>query len=181
MSSISFGIAGAPAAQAADRPQGSTTGGAKVAAESSNMTKAVWRWRRLGGVAVAIVLLAAGGTWHLMLSPWGYEPPAGLAPIEEGVPHRVFAFGTLRNPLVRGLVIGRHAPTQAAVLPGHAKVGLDVRPQPGAQTAGEVFVVEAGELRRLDRYERLGLRYERVELELEDGGPAWVYRRLARP
>lgn len=152
-----------------------------MAEESSNKTQAVRRWRRIVGVVVTLVLLAAGGTWYLMLSPWGYDAPPGLAPIEQGVPHRVFAFGTLRNPLVRGLVIGRHAPTQAAVLPGHAKVGLDVRPQPGAQTAGEVFVVDAGELRRLDRYERLGVRYERVELELEDGRPAWVYRRLAQP
>jgi hypothetical protein len=38
--------------------------------------------------------------------------------------------------------------------------------------------VSTSELRRLDRYERTGQVYERVELTLDDGEPAWVYRML---
>ena len=32
--------------------------------------------------------------------------------------------------------------------------------------------------RRLDRYKRLGIRYERVEATLDDGRRVWVYQRL---
>jgi gamma-glutamylcyclotransferase (GGCT)/AIG2-like uncharacterized protein YtfP len=134
--------------------------------------------RRTALVLAVAAALLAGWLWVVLLSPWGYTPPAGLAAIDEGVPHRVFAHGTLRRPLVRRLVIGRHVPAEPAVLPGYRRQGLDVLPQPGARTAGEVFVVDAAELRRLDRYERLGLRYERVERPLDGGGAAWVYRRL---
>lgn len=130
-----------------------------------------------GGGAV----LLTGWLWFALLSPFGYAPPPGLAAIEEGVPHRVFAYGTLRNAVIRWLVIGRHAPTRPAALRDYRREGLDVRAQAGARTEGAVFIVDAEELRRLDRFERLGVRYERVEMRLDDGGPAWVYRRKAAP
>jgi gamma-glutamylcyclotransferase (GGCT)/AIG2-like uncharacterized protein YtfP len=135
-----------------------------------------WRHVLVGLLSVAALLL--GSLWMRVISPWGYTPPPDLAPIAAGVPHRVFAYGTLRRPVVRWLVIGRHAPTEPAALAGYLRQGLDIVPQAGARTAGEVFVVDADELRRLDRYERLGVRYERLAVTLEDGSTAWVYRLL---
>ena len=38
--------------------------------------------------------------------------------------------------------------------------------------------MDADELSRLDRYERLGIRYERRTITLDDGTRAWVYLRL---
>jgi len=131
----------------------------------------------IGAIAVAL----SAWLWFSMLSPWGYDPPPGLPPIAENEMHRVFAYGTLRQPLVRWLVIGRRAPTQSATLPDFHKQGLDVVPQAGAYTQGDVFVVDAEELQRLDRYERLGVRYQRSRLLLLSGNPAWVYQRLEEP
>ena len=121
--------------------------------------------------------LLLGWLWFSLFSPWGYTPPPDLSPIEEQVEHRVFAHGTLRYPVVRRLVIGRQVPAQPAILPGHRRERLNVIPEPGACTPGKVFVVEAAELGRLDRFERLGVRYQRIKLLLEDGEPAWVYQR----
>lgn len=140
--------------------------------------RAMRRWKVVGLTVAAVIVLGAGWLWLSMLSPWGYTPPAGLPAIEAGGPHRVFVYGTLRNPAIRWVVIGRHVPTASAVLEKYRKEGLDLRAQADARVEGEVFVVDADELRRLDRYERLGVRYERVELELADRTPAWVYRRL---
>jgi hypothetical protein len=38
-----------------------------------------------------------------------------------------------------------------------------------------VLAVSPEELRPLDRFERLGIRYHRTELRLDDGRSAWVY------
>lgn len=138
---------------------------------------------RLRLFAVALLVGGAvglGGLWFTMFSPWGYAPPSGLPAIEANVPQRVFVYGTLRNVFVRWGVIGRHVPTEAAQLPGYRKQGLDLRAQSGASVDGEVFVVDAEQLRRLDRYERLGVRYERIERALQDGTVAWVYRRIVQ-
>ncbi|MCF8055522.1 MAG: gamma-glutamylcyclotransferase [Desulfocapsa sp.] len=91
---------------------------------------------------------------------------------------RVFTYGTLRQPAVRWLVIGRLTPAQPATLPDFRKQGLNLVPETGAHTPGEVFVVDAEALRRLDRYERLGVQYQRSRLILASGATAWVYRRL---
>ena len=133
-----------------------------------------------------IVLAAAAGVlvtgiwlwWHL-LSPYGYQPPADLVPAYRGDQQQVFVYGTLRNPVLFWLVTGQTRETRPAVLPGYRKQGLDVVPAPGEQADGLVFEVDTTTLRRLDRYERLGLRYDRVELTLSSGETAWVYRRLA--
>lgn len=120
--------------------------------------------------------------WLSLLSPWMYSPPPGLPVIDESAEHRVFAYGTLRFSALRWLVVGRRTPSQPALLPGFRKEGLDVQPARDAQTRGgvlgEVFEVSPEELRRLDRYERLGVRYERIAITLDDGQEAWVYRRL---
>jgi len=116
--------------------------------------------------------------WFSLLSPWGYVPPAGLTQNAQGDAHLVFAYGTLRHPAVRWLVIGRVTPAQPATLPGSRKQGLNLVPQADAQTRGEIFVVDADELRRLDRYERLGVRYQRSRVRLASGMTAWAYQRL---
>ncbi|MBU1187444.1 MAG: gamma-glutamylcyclotransferase [Gammaproteobacteria bacterium] len=116
--------------------------------------------------------------WWTLFSPWGYAPPADLPPMDAAVQQQVFAYGTLRQPLLRWLVIGRLPEVQPAVLPGFRKQGRNVLPQPGAMTRGVVFAVSAGELRRLDRYERLGVRYQRRQLPLASGRSAWMYLRI---
>jgi len=125
------------------------------------------------------VLAVVGWLWFSLFSPWGYDPPADLQPIDQGATHQVFVYGTLRQPIVRRLVTGRSIPTQPATLPDFFRQGLDLRPRAGAETPGEVFVVDADELARLDRYERLGVRYERNKETLGDGETAWVYTRLS--
>ena len=135
--------------------------------------------RRLAAGAVVSALLGAGALWFALLSPFGYRAPEGLAAIDETRTHRVFAYGTLRNPVVRRVVVGRWTHALSSSLPDHRRVALDVLPEPGARTDGLTFEVSAEELRRLDRYERVGIRYERIEKRLDDGQNAWVYRRIA--
>lgn len=143
-------------------------------------TSTARRLRRIAAALAVGLALGAGSLWYRMLSPWGYTPPPDLPQIEAGVAQRVFAYGTLRNALVRRIVVGRHVRTGQAELPGYRKQGLDLRAQAEASVEGEVFMVEADELRRLDRYERVGVRYERFEGVLGDGSRAWVYRRIER-
>lgn len=134
-------------------------------------------------LAVVIVLalsplVLAGWLWFTLLSPFGHHPPDGWPDISVDHEHRVFAYGTLRRPWVRWLVTGQRFESQPAILPGYRKHGLDIIPDPAAHTPGVVFIVSPDALRRLDRYERIGVRYERVVLRLSDGEPAWVYRRI---
>lgn len=117
--------------------------------------------------------------WFGVLHPVGYSPP-GSPQVEEGVRYRLFVYGTLRNPLIRWLVIGRRVDTRSAWLPGFERDGLTIVSRSGARTPGEVLEVDAEAMRRLDRYERLGERYERVRVRLEDGERVWAYRRLSQ-
>ena len=124
------------------------------------------------------ILVLLAWLWFSLFSPWGYAPPPGLPPIAQDETHQVFAYGTLRQPLVRWLVLGRRVATHEAALPGFRQRGRNVVAQAGALTRGEVFTVDADELRRLDRYERLGIRYRRSRQQLTSGTSAWVYQRL---
>lgn len=126
-------------------------------------------------ITAGIVALAAVGAGQLWL---GYEPPPEYAAIDEDRAHRVFAYGTLRNGLLRRIVVGRAVDTRNAVLPGYRKVGLDIVPDDAERVEGELFEVSVDELRRLDRYERAGIRYDRTWMGLEDGLMAWVYHRI---
>lgn len=116
--------------------------------------------------------------WWVLFSPWGYVPPEGLPAHPEAGLQAVFVYGTLRNGLVRRIVVGRAVESAPASLPGYRKVGLDLQPAADESVPGERLVVTTSELLRLDRYERLGIRYERVQRVLADGSEAWVYRRL---
>jgi len=131
----------------------------------------------LGGLLISTSLALAGWLWLTMLSPFMYDRPAHLEPVAEG-PHHVFVYGTLRYALVRWVVMGRAGEARPATLEGFQREALDIIESPQASVEGDIIKVSAEELARLDRYERLGLRYERVRLALADGREAWVYRRL---
>lgn len=131
----------------------------------------------LSGLLLSTFLAVAGWLWLTMLSPFMYDRPEHLEPVAEG-PHRVFVYGTLRYAIVRWVVMGRAGEARPATLEGFQREGLDIIESPQASVEGEIIKVSADELARLDRYERLGLRYERVRLDLADGREAWVYRRL---
>lgn len=142
------------------------------------MAKMVW-FKRLVIISAAGLLGIAGWIWLTMLSPWFYERPDDIADIEQRT-HQVFVYGTLRYAPVRLVVIGSFGNPEKAVLEGYQRNGLDLSPQPGSKVEGLLLRVDADELARLDRYERLGVRYERVEITLEDGSRAWVYLRLSK-
>ncbi|TVT57952.1 MAG: gamma-glutamylcyclotransferase [Azoarcus sp. PHD] len=127
------------------------------------------------GAAVAV---ASAYLWFQLLSPYGYLPPPGLAVIDVTRAHRVFAYGTLQYRPVRWLVMGRGAEARRAQLSSFDVAGLNIVPDATARVDGVVFEVSATELGALDRYERRGIRYARVEMDLDDGQAAWVYRRL---
>lgn len=136
-----------------------------------------WTWGLLA-VSLTLLLGTALYLWLVLLSPFGYQAPENLPALDPNREHRVFVYGTLRRPLVRWLVMGDRLEPKPAVLPGYQKEALDITPDSDSQVEGLVFKVTPEQLRRLDRYERLGLRYDRFLLELEDGSRAWVYQRL---
>lgn len=136
------------------------------------------RARHLALAALMAMLAVLGWLWLTLLSPFTYERPDHLPAIEEGR-HAVFVYGTLRFAPIRWLVMGRAGETEPAVLEGFRRDGLDLSEAPGERVEGEVIVVDADELQRLDRYERLGLRYERVPMRLADGRRVWLYRRMS--
>ncbi|MFG6177267.1 gamma-glutamylcyclotransferase family protein [Halomonas sp. THAF12] len=131
----------------------------------------------IGLPLLASPLAVAAWLWLTLLSPWTYERPDHLAPIGEG-PHALFVYGTLTHAPVRWLVYGRTGEPTAATLEGYRRTGLDLTPSPGDRVDGLRLTVSADELARLDRYERLGVRYRRVRVTLSDGDDVWVYRRL---
>lgn len=136
--------------------------------------------KRLLALCAILLLGLAGWLWLTMLSPWFYERPDDLADIEQRS-HHVFVYGTLRYAPVRWIVMGGSGDPQAANLEGYQRNGLDLSPLPDSQVDGLRLRVTADQLARLDRYERLGIRYERVEKQLADGTRAWVYQRLPNP
>lgn len=130
-------------------------------------------------ISIAGLLLLAVATWLwlTMLSPWLYSPPDDVQPVEQRT-HQLFVYGTLRYEAIRWIVLGVSGKPKAAVLKGYQREGLNITPQPESQVEGLKLTVTHQELARIDRYERLGVRYERVEKQLADGSSAWVYVRL---
>lgn len=131
-----------------------------------------------------ILLLGSAGVvalylWVQLLSPFGFEYPEDMAPeaTESGY-HKVFVYGTLRFAPVRWVVKGRAGETESHTLSGYRKTGLDLQVNPDSEVEGYLLRVSDEELRRLDRYERLGVRYERRTVQLDDDRQAWAYRRL---
>lgn len=136
----------------------------------------VWLKRLL---LIGLVLLAGVATWLwlTMLSPWFYERPSSLPEIEPRS-HQVFVYGTLRHAPIRWAVMRASGNPQTAILEGFERQGLDLSPNEDTNVEGLLLTVNAYQLARLDRYERLGVRYERVQQTLADGTSAWVYLRL---
>lgn len=135
-----------------------------------------WLKRLLVGSTILAIGIA-GWLWLTMLSPWFYERPAHLPDIEQRT-HHVFVYGTLRYSAVRWLVMGASGKPEPAQLNGFERDGLDLSPSANSHVEGVVLTVTTDQLARLDRYERLGIRYERIEQTLDDGTTAWVYVRL---
>ncbi|PMR75613.1 gamma-glutamylcyclotransferase family protein [Billgrantia endophytica] len=134
------------------------------------------RYLLAGMVALPFAVLA--WLWLTMLSPFTYDRPDHLPDVDGG-PHEVFVYGTLRFAPVRWVVMGRAGETRSAILEDFRRDGLDIAEAPEEQVEGKVVVVSDRELERLDRYERLGIRYGRMNRRLADGSEAWVYQRLA--
>lgn len=138
--------------------------------------------RRAGLPALLLALVTGLGviTYYTQIQPGALIPvdPIEIVMPEEEGPHRIFVYGTLRSPFVRFVVTGRVRAQEPATLPGFRRIGRDITYDPDTAVEGYVIYVSTAELRRLDRYERTGQRYERVELILDDGEPAWVYRML---
>ncbi len=87
----------------------------------------------------------------------------------------VYAYGTLQEPDVFRLIVGRSIAGAAALLEGHARFRLrnKVYPaivaQPGQSVPGLLYTgVTTAELARLDEYE--GPLYERRELRVSSAG-----------
>lgn len=93
----------------------------------------------------------------------------------------VFGYATLANPVVRTVVTGRWHRTSTAEIEGVERIGRNLVPLPEGRVEGRVFSVGPQELRRLDRFEQTGLRYERDLVGLDDGREAWVYRMISIP
>jgi gamma-glutamylcyclotransferase (GGCT)/AIG2-like uncharacterized protein YtfP len=127
---------------------------------------------------IILVLAISSWGWWIFVSPFNYSSPISTAVEINAGEQRVFAYGTLRNPLVRLLITRELTDPAPAHLPGYRKQGLDIIEVESAKTDGVVFTVTPQGLRRLDRYERVGERYHRLQLTLADGKPAWVYQRL---
>ena len=130
-------------------------------------------------ISIAGLLLLAVATWLwlTMLSPWLYSPPDDVQTVEQRT-HQLFVYGTLRYAAIRWVVFGGSGNPETAVLEGYEREGLNLTPQPEGHVDGLKLTVTHQELARLDRYERLGIRYERIEKQLADGSSAWVYVRL---
>lgn len=141
------------------------------------MAKTVWLKRLIIVSGLGLFGLVAW-LWLTMLSPWFYERPEDLPDIAQRQ-HKVFVYGTLRYAPVRLIVMGSFGNSETAVLEGYQRNGLDLSRQPESDVEGLVLHVNPTELARLDRYERLGIRYERIAITLRDGTRAWVYLRLS--
>ncbi|EPC04432.1 hypothetical protein L861_03660 [Litchfieldella anticariensis FP35 = DSM 16096] len=133
------------------------------------------RYLLLGTTGTTLAVF--GYLWLTLLSPFTYHPPEGLPTIKSGE-HQVFVYGTLRYPLVRWLVYGRTGNPEPATLEGYRRKALDLATAPKGKVEGLLLRVSAKELARLDRYERLGIRYERTRETLSNGQQVWAYRRL---
>lgn len=134
--------------------------------------------RRRFAIAILMILVVAGGLYYSQIQPGGMRAPsvAVMARLEREAERPVFAYGTLTSPLVRFVVtLGVQDPRPAS-LEGYRRVGRNILPDESGVVEGVLFEVTPGELRRLDLYERVGTRYERVLVDLANGSTAWAYR-----
>jgi gamma-glutamylcyclotransferase (GGCT)/AIG2-like uncharacterized protein YtfP len=94
---------------------------------------------------------------------------------------RLFAYGTLQDPVIQSAVLGRTLEGQPDALPGFRKstiaFGKAVYPfvvaDESGSVPGTVYAVTAEELAVLDHYETSA--YRRFRVTLASGLEAWVY------
>ncbi len=97
----------------------------------------------------------------------------------------VFVYGSLKRGQANHHQLAGSRFCGAAQLPGLALYDLGPFPmaiacnEPGAWLHGELFAVDATQLRALDRFEGAPRLYQRQRHVLSDGRPVWVY--LGRP
>lgn len=132
-------------------------------------------WPVWAGLALLLVLATFVSIRHAPFYLPDIGPPA-MAEVEGKV--GVFGYATLSNPVVRLIVVGRVVPASPARLEGFRREGRMLVPDSDAVVDGRLFKVGSDGLHRLDRYERLGERYERLTMTLADGTEAQVYMRL---
>jgi hypothetical protein len=134
--------------------------------------------RRLLVPMLIVVMLLGGGSWSVRHAPFYLPTIENRLPVESDEELRVFGYATLTIPLVRLVVAGRPLPSSPATLSGYSRDGRALHRDVDGQVEGRVFDVTLNDLHRIDRYERLGTRYDRVEMVLDDGKPAMVYMLL---
>lgn len=86
----------------------------------------------------------------------------------------VFVYGTLTNPIIRSIACWCFTGATPVDAPGYQKVGLDIVVDEQEVVTGKIIQVSPQELRRLDRYERVPVRYKRERIIIADT-EHWVY------
>ncbi|MET3451007.1 gamma-glutamylcyclotransferase family protein [Curtobacterium sp. 1544] len=148
-----------------------------------------------GSVLGVVGLLHLGLTGLAGALVWTASPTISREPIERpvaGTAHRVFSYGTLRQPLVQESLFGEHVPTEPDGLPGWRLDWVRITDPDVIRTSGsdrhpilrrgsssdvvEGSVLTLGyewHLRAVDDYEVAD--YQRIEVRLASGTTAWVY------
>jgi len=92
----------------------------------------------------------------------------------------VFVYGSLTEPSLRLVVLGRDIETKIDVLKGYEKtlhtyfqVYPTIKENPNESVFGETFSVTDKELERLDRYETK--EYDKIQVKLDSGRDALTY------
>ena len=88
---------------------------------------------------LVILIIAVAVWWWIWLNPYSFNFSETTLEIDQEAEHRVFAFGTLTNPLVRTIVIRAYVPTEPAELEGYRRYRLDLLPEDDAVTEGRFF------------------------------------------
>ncbi|WP_114417987.1 gamma-glutamylcyclotransferase family protein [Marinospirillum perlucidum] len=148
--------------------------------QSPKKSRLTLTFSKLLATVTGLLLVAVLGAWLVWQSPWFYQPPPANQPALN-TPQQVFVYGTLTWDWLRFLILRGPSTARDAQLPGYQKKGLDLEPEPGSRVQGQVLTVSPQELARLDRYERLGIKYQRQLKTLADGSQAWVYQLLSPP
>ncbi len=131
--------------------------------------------------ALALTLLFVG---YIRITMMLHDIPDDAAPVvsdaidieDNTIP--VFVYGTLQHRPIRLTIYGRWDRETPATVSGYRTEGLTLIPEEDSTVEGSVLWVTARELRSLDLYEKLGVRYRREPLTLDSGLTAWVYIRM---
>ena len=150
-----------------------------------------------GGVLGVVGLLHLGLTGLAGALVWTSSPTIGPKPVVRpasvaSAAHRVFSYGTLRQPLVQESLFGDHVPTEPDALPGWRLDWVTITDPEVIRTSGSdrhpilrrgtpedrvdgasLVLGSEWQLRAVDDYEVAD--YQRIEVTLASGTTAWVY------